>query len=87
MTISDKMYKIETMIETYKKDFNWVLKVIQSCETPKHLKIANNCYKQFVKKWSLYQFKNDRNYIKLSNLYHKSFQKILEEKIKKMNIY
>lgn len=40
------------MIEEFKKDYNWVINVLKSCEKQAHLDTAEKCHKQFRKKWS-----------------------------------
>lgn len=39
------------IIENYKRDLDWVLSVLDSCETLNQVEIAENCYDQLVEKW------------------------------------
>lgn len=39
------------IIENYKRDLDWVLAVLDSCETLNQVEIAENCYDQLVEKW------------------------------------
>ena len=39
------------IIENYKRDLDWVLSVLDSCETLNQIEIAENCYEQLVEKW------------------------------------
>ena len=38
------------IIENYKRDLDWVLSVLNSCETLNQVEIAENCYEQLVEK-------------------------------------
>lgn len=73
-------------MEQYTKEFNWILKVIQSCRTKSHILVATNCYSQFAKKWSLIYGKNP-NFVKLSKYYNQCFKNIVGKKIKELYIY
>jgi hypothetical protein len=39
------------MIENYKRDLDWVLSVLESCETLTQVEVSENCYDQLMDKW------------------------------------
>ena len=77
------------IIENYKRDFDWVLAVLDSCETLNQVEIAENCYKQLVDMWGK-SIPIDK-FLLISELFEGeiSFKKVLEEvktRIYKKNI-
>jgi hypothetical protein len=45
--------------KNYKKDLNWIFKLLKSCETHKHLDVVENCFKFFKLKWQDVILKNE----------------------------
>ncbi len=43
-----------------KKDFDWIFKILKSCETQIHFNVSESCYELWCKKWS--HLFNDRTY-------------------------
>lgn len=77
------------IIENYKRDLDWVLSVLNSCETLNQVEIAENCYEQLVEKWG--KFIPIDKFLLISELFEGeiSFKKGLEEvktRIYKKNI-
>ena len=73
------------MIENYKRDLDWVLSVLESCETLTQVEVSENCYDQLMDKWGK-SIPVDK-FILISEFFEGeiSFKKKLEEV--KMRIY
>ena len=58
-----------------KKDFDWVLKVLESSKTSLHLKSSEKLLELFFKKWD-FELSEERK-IRLGHLFNKSKNKLI----------
>ena len=70
----------KSMIEDFKKDYDWVINVLQSCTKQGQLDTTEKCYGQFKDKWSSFFKSKDSQIDKLRFEYDEKFQIILTHK-------
>lgn len=68
------------MIEDFKKDYNWVINVLESCTIQGQLDTTEKCYNQFKDKWSNFFNSKDSQMDKLTFECDERFQIILQHK-------
>ena len=68
------------MIEEFKKDYNWIINVLKSCETQGQLDTTEKCYEQFKDKWENFFKSKDNQIDELTFNCDEEFQIILTNK-------
>jgi hypothetical protein len=68
------------MIENFKKDYNWIINVLESCTKQGQLDTTEKCYKQFKHKWSNLFKSKDNQIDKLTYECDEKYQIILTHK-------